>query len=63
MSIARMVPLARLLDDLSRQELRLKLAGSYAEASGIRDAIVRILRLADEGDSSIDTSDGSDYPR
>jgi hypothetical protein len=51
---ARMIPVVRLIDDLARQELRLKLAGAFAEANGIRDAIVRILRLADEGDTSID---------
>lgn len=54
---ARMVPLDRLLDDLCRQELKLKLAGAYAHADGIRDAIVRILRLADEGEPSIDQGD------
>lgn len=50
----RMVPVARLLDDLGRQELKLKLAGAYAEAAGIRDAIVRILRIADAGEPSIE---------
>lgn len=50
----RMVPVVRLLDDLGRQELKLKLAGAYAEAAGIRDAIVRILRIADEGEPSIE---------
>jgi hypothetical protein len=53
----RMVPVVRLLDDLGRQELRLKLAGAYAEAAGIRDAIVRILRIADEGEPSIESKD------
>lgn len=51
---SRMVPVVRLLDDLGRQELKLKLAGAYAEAAGIRDAIVRILRIADEGEPSIE---------
>lgn len=51
---ARMVPVVRLVDDLARQELNLKLAGAYAEAAGIRDAIVRILRIADEGEASLD---------
>jgi hypothetical protein len=54
---ARMVPVKRLVDDLGRQELRLKLAGAYAEAAGIRDAIVRILRLADEGEPSLEPSE------
>jgi hypothetical protein len=54
---ARMVPVSRLLDDLARQELKLKLSGAYAEAAGLRDAIVRILRIADEGEASIDNSE------
>ena len=54
---ARMVPVQRLVDDLARQELRLKIAGAFAEAAGIRDAIVRILRIADEGATSIDQPD------
>ncbi len=55
-SPARMIPVIRLLDDLSRHELELKRAGAFAEASGIRDAIVRILRLAD-GEPSIEPSE------
>ncbi len=58
-SPARMVPVVRLVDDLGRHELRLKLAGAYAEAAGIRDAIVRILRIADEGEASIDPAGDS----
>lgn len=54
---ARMVPVARLVDDLCREELRLKLAGDYAHAEGVRYAIVRILRIADAGDSSIDSTE------
>lgn len=53
---ARMVPVGRLLDDLAREELRLKQAGAFAEAAGIRDAVVRILRLADQTDQSLDQS-------
>jgi hypothetical protein len=55
-SPARMVPVVRLIDDLARQELKLKLAGAFAEANGIRDAIVRILRLANEGETSMDNT-------
>ena len=51
---ARMVPVQRLIDDLARHELALKLAGAYAHAEGLRDAIVRILRIADEGEPPID---------
>lgn len=36
MTPARVVPVNRLLDDLARQELRLKLAGAFAEAAGVR---------------------------
>jgi hypothetical protein len=50
----RMVPLDSVLADLCRQEQKLKLAGAYAEAAGIRDAVVRILRIADAGEPSID---------
>jgi hypothetical protein len=50
----RMVPVSRLIDELGRQELKLKIAGAFAEAAGIRDAIVRILRVADEGEPPID---------
>jgi len=57
MTIVRLIPVERLLDDLSRQELRLKLSGAFAEAAGMRDAIVRLLRLADQGEPSIDPSD------
>lgn len=53
-STRRMVPVARLLDDLGRHELKLKLAGAFAEAAGIRDAIVRILRIANEGEPSLE---------
>ena len=53
----RMVPVDRLVDDLARHELRLKLAGAFAEAAGIRDAVVRILRIADAGEVPIEPSD------
>jgi hypothetical protein len=53
----RMVPLESLLREFGREELRLKQAGDYAAAGWVRSAIVRILRLADEGEASIDPSD------
>jgi hypothetical protein len=53
----RMVPLEPVLADLCRQEQKLKLAGAYAEASGIRDAVTRILRIADAGEPSIEPSE------
>ncbi len=52
---ARMVPLEALLREFSREELRLKLAGDMLAAGWVRSAIVRILRLADEGEPSIDS--------
>lgn len=53
----RMVPLDPLLADLCRQEQKLKLSGAFAEAAGIRDAVTRILRIADSGEPSIETSE------
>ncbi len=53
----RMVPVEAVIRDLGREELRLKQAGAYAEAAGIRDAVVRILRIADAGEPSIDPSE------
>jgi hypothetical protein len=56
-SIQRMVPLKQVLDDLCREELNLKRVGAFAQAAGIRDAIVRILRIADGPPPSIDPSE------
>lgn len=49
--------LKQLLDRLGRKEQELKKAGAYAEAAGIRTAIVTILRMADEETHPIDPSD------
>lgn len=51
---ARMIPVLRLVDVLARKELELKIAGDFATAAGLRLSIVTALRLADEGDTSID---------
>jgi hypothetical protein len=53
----RMVPLDPLLIEFGREELRLKQNGDYQHAGWIRSAIVRILRIADQGESSIDPSE------
>jgi len=50
----RMIPVLRLVDVLARKELELKIAGDFATAAGLRLSIVTALRLADEGDTSID---------
>lgn len=49
--------LPAILDRLGREEQRLKQAGAFAEAAGVRDAIVLILRLADQGEQPIDPSE------
>ena len=52
----RMVPLESLLREFSREELRLKQAGDFQHSGWVRNAIVRILRIADEGEPSIDST-------
>ena len=52
----RVVPLESLLREFSREELRLKQAGDYQHSGWVRNAIVRILRIADEGEPSIDST-------
>lgn len=55
-----MEPLIRLdaiIARLGREEQRLKKAGAYAEAAGVRDALVLILRLADEGEPPLEGGD------
>ena len=46
-----------IIDRLGREELNLKRAGAYAEAAGIRDAIVQIFRMADQEVESIEPED------
>jgi hypothetical protein len=53
----RTVPLESLLREFSREELRLKQAGDPQHAGWVRSAIVRILRIADEGQPSIEPSE------
>lgn len=48
------LPVKEIIDRLGREELNLKRAGAYAEAAGIRDAIVQVLKLADSDDTSIE---------
>lgn len=58
--IRRHLPVQELIDRLCRKEKALKDAGAFAEANGIRDAVVTIFRMADELDpdaSSIDNSE------
>lgn len=45
---------AALIERLGREEQALKRAGAYAEAAGIRDAIVQVLRMANAEDDSIE---------
>jgi hypothetical protein len=52
----RMVPLDSLLTEFGREELRLKQAGDFQHAGWVRNAIVRILRLADGQEPSLDPS-------
>ena len=51
----RMVPLEALLREFGREELRLKTAGDYLASGWVRSAIVRILRIANEGEPSIES--------
>jgi hypothetical protein len=51
------LPIPAIVERLGREEQTLKRAGAFAEAAGIRDAIVQILRMADEDEAPIDSSD------
>lgn len=53
------VTVSALLDRLAREELKLKTLGAYAEAAGVRDAVVLLLRMADETPVS-DTMEASE---
>lgn len=53
----RMVPLETLLLEFGREEQRLKLAGDFQHSGWVRSAIVRILRIADAGEPSLDPSE------
>lgn len=50
------LPVRAIVDKLGREEQTLKRAGAFAEAAGIRDAIVQILRMADADEDSIDST-------
>lgn len=52
----RMVPLDTLLTEFGREELRLKQAGDFQHAGWVRSAIVRILRIANTGEQSLEPS-------
>lgn len=49
-----LIEVKAVIERLGREEQTLKRAGAYAEAAGIRDAIVQILRMADAHDESIE---------
>jgi hypothetical protein len=51
------IPLKDALDRLCREEQGLKKAGGFAEAAGVRLSVTILLRLADEGDESIEPSE------
>lgn len=50
----RMVPLESLLREFGHEELRLKQVGDFQHSGWVRSAIIRILRIADEGAPSLD---------
>lgn len=50
------LPVQQLVERLGREERNLKNAGAYAEAAGIRDAVVIVLRMADEEPQPIEPS-------
>jgi hypothetical protein len=45
-----------------REEKRLKDAGAFAEAAGVRDALVLVFRMADEEERAPHPLDPSDPP-
>ncbi len=51
---SRMVPLESLLREFGHDELRLKSAGDYQHAGWYREIILRIIRIANEGETSLD---------
>jgi hypothetical protein len=50
------LPVATIMDRLAREERKLKNSGAYANAEGIRYALVAILRMADEDEPPIEPS-------
>jgi hypothetical protein len=48
MPVKRDLSVADLVNRLCTEERKLKNAGAYAEAAGIRDAVVIVFRMADE---------------
>jgi hypothetical protein len=42
------LPVEAIVDRLGHKERTLKNAGAFAEAAGLRDAVVIVLRMADE---------------
>jgi hypothetical protein len=53
----REIPVDEFLSRACRKELELKKSGAYAEAAGVRDAVVLALRLADEEVPPIEPED------
>ncbi len=51
---SRMVPLDALIREFDREELALKRLGDYQHAEWLRDVIKRIIRIANQGEPSID---------
>lgn len=51
------LPTYSIVDRLARKERELKNLGAFAEAAGIRDAMVLVLRMADEEVAPIEPTD------
>lgn len=51
------LPVATIMETLAREEQKLKKAGAYANAEGVRYALVAILRKADEEPRPVEPSE------
>jgi hypothetical protein len=51
------LPVATIMEVLAREERKLKNAGAYSNAEGVRYALVAIMRKADEQEPPIDPTD------
>jgi hypothetical protein len=54
------LPIATIMQRLAREEQKLKKVGAFANAEGVRYALVEILRMADEEVPPIEPSDPKD---
>jgi hypothetical protein len=54
------VEVSEVIDCLCREEQRLKKAGAFGEAAGIRDAVVLVLRIADAEETQAHPIDPSE---